>query len=301
MATVYQAASARRHDTHVHERYTTYQEPDTQVPPKARPVLNEISVNGVAVPEQEIMAEAQHHPAENPGAALTAAARALVVRELLKQEATRLGLAAGEASCRERHAAEDETLIGALIEREIDAPRATEEECLRFYRNNPDRFRSEDIYEARHILIAAHPDDAGARSRARHEAERLIGRLKEKPDEFAWLARSVSDCPSKEQDGNLGQVTRGSTVAEFEDALTGLSEGELCMQPVESRYGFHVVALDRRVPGETLPFELARPRIAAWLEAATWSKAVAQYVAILAARAEIRGIEINAAEGPLIQ
>ena len=67
MATVYQAATAHRHDAHGHGGYTTYQEPDTRVPPKARPVLKEISVNGVAVPEQDILAEAQHHPAENPG------------------------------------------------------------------------------------------------------------------------------------------------------------------------------------------------------------------------------------------
>ncbi len=301
MATVYQAATKPAHDHAGQGGYTTYQEPDTRVPPKARPVLKEISVNGVPVPEQEILAEAQHHPAENPGAAIVAAARALVVRELLGQEARRLGVAPAEQAGSSVRATEDDALIAALVEREIAVPRATEEECLRFYRNNPARFRSEDIAEARHILVAARPDDVQARSRARQEAERVIGRLREKPEEFAWLARSVSDCPSGEQGGNLGQLTPGSTVAEFEEALKQMSDGELFPRPVESRYGFHVIALDRRIPGETLPFELVQPRIAAWLEAATWSKAVSQYIAVLSSRAEIRGIEIGAAEGPLIQ
>lgn len=301
MATVYQAATARRHDTHEHGGYTTYQEPDTRVPPKARPVLTEVSVNGVAVAEQEILAEAQHHPSENPGAALVAAARALVVRELLRQEARRLALSPGEDPSANVRATEDEGLIGALIEREVAVPSATEEECLRFYRNNPGRFRSDDIFEVRHILIAVRPDEAEARLRARQEARRLIDRLNDRPEEFASLARSVSDCPSGEQGGNLGQVTRGSTVAEFEDALKGLSDGRLCMHPVESRYGFHVVALDRRIAGETLPFEIVRARIAAWLEAATWSKAVSQYIAVLASKADIRGIDIGGTSGPLLQ
>ena len=65
--------------------YDGYTEPDTKIPPKARPVLSEVSVNGVLIPETEILAEAQNHPAENPGMAAAAAARALVVKELLLQ------------------------------------------------------------------------------------------------------------------------------------------------------------------------------------------------------------------------
>ena len=42
-------------------------------------------------------------------------------------------------------------------------------------------------------------------------------------------------------------------------------------------------------------------RIAAWLEASTWSKAVSQYISILAGKADIRGISLGVAEGPLVQ
>ena len=75
------------------ESYSTYQEPDTRVPPKAGPVIPRISVNGTPVAERDILAEAQNHPAKNPGAALRAAAEALVIQELLWQEASRLGIA----------------------------------------------------------------------------------------------------------------------------------------------------------------------------------------------------------------
>ncbi len=86
------------------DSYSTYQEPDTRIPPKARPVLDAVSVNGVEIDESEILAEAQNHPAENPGAALLAAARALVVRELLLQRAVELNLApAREETADGRH------------------------------------------------------------------------------------------------------------------------------------------------------------------------------------------------------
>ena len=37
------------------------------------------------------------------------------------------------------------------------------------------------------------------------------------------------------------------------------------------------------------------------LEAASWSKAVQQFIAVLAAEATIEGIEITGADGPLVQ
>lgn len=75
---------------HVHaptDSYSGYQEPDTSVPPKAKPLFHKVSVNGVEIPEHVILSEAQNHPAENPGAALLAAARALAVRQLLLSRA----------------------------------------------------------------------------------------------------------------------------------------------------------------------------------------------------------------------
>jgi peptidyl-prolyl cis-trans isomerase C len=285
------------------EGYSGPVEIDTRVPPKARPVLDAISVNGVPVPETDIFAEAQNHPADNPGQALIAAARALVVRELLLQEARRLGIEAPARPSGGSGQTEtaDDAAIGELVEREVKTPSASETECRRFYDNNPARFQSDTLYEARHILLAAPPNDAAARRVARKQAQQLVERLTSSPDEFAALAAEHSACPSREAGGNLGQLTRGSTVPEFESALERMQEGELLAEPVESRFGFHIILLERKIPGERLPFELVQQRIESWLEATSWSKAVAQYIAILAGRAEISGIDIAAAAGPLTQ
>jgi len=57
--------------------------------PRAR-----VSVNGVVIPHETIARETQNHPAQSPAAAWQGAARTLVVRELLLQEADRLGIVA---------------------------------------------------------------------------------------------------------------------------------------------------------------------------------------------------------------
>ena len=286
----------------VKDSYSTYQEPDTRVPPKARSVLDAVTVNGVAIAESDILAEAQNHPAENPGAALLAAARALAVRELLLQRARERQLAVSpECDAEGRSETDEDAAIRRLIEKEVSVPSATAEECLRFYENNRAKFRSEPIFEASHILIAADPADEQARAAARGDAERLAVVLAEHPVEFETMARTYSACPSAAQGGNLGQLTRGSTVAEFERALVRMTEGEITARPVESRFGFHIIRLERRIDGEPLPFDLVQARIAGWLEASTWSKAVSQYIAILAADAVITGIDLLGADGPLVQ
>lgn len=305
MATLYQNPSLKRlsaDPAKPETGYDGYIEPDTTIPPKSRPVLSEISVNGISIPEAEVLAEAQNHPADTPGAALIAAARALAVRELLLQEARRLGVdPSPDADANGRKETPEDAAIRLLIEHEVSAPSASEEECHRFYENNAARFRSKPIWEARHILLAASPADQSARNAARAEAEALIAHLAERPEDFPIQAAEHSACPSREQGGNLGQLTPGSTVAEFERAVETLREGELLMHPVETRFGFHVLFLERKIEGALLPFEQVAGRIAGWLEAASWSKAVAQYIAVLAGRAEIKGIDLSSAQGPLVQ
>jgi len=303
MATIYRNPSlAPPSEPQNESGYSTYREPDTRIPPKAGPVITEISVNAVTIPESEILAEAQNHPAENPGGALRAAAQALVIRELLWQEALRLGLGfAPSVDDAGRRETERDAAIRVLMDREVQSPSATEEECRRYYDRHPEKFRTEPLFEARHILIAAPESDKQARQGAREQAETLCRLLADRPDKFAALARGHSACPSRDQGGNLGQLTRGSTVAGFEEALAGMREGEISAAPVASRFGYHIIALDRRIDGRHLPYEMVAERIAAWLEASAWSKAVSQYISVLAGRADIRGIALNGADGPLVQ
>lgn len=261
-----------------------------------------VSVNGVAIPQDAISAEAQQHPAASPAEAFRQAARALVVRELLLGEARSLGLEPVPAKDdRGRRETDEDALIRELLEREIASPKADHAACRRYYDSNPARFASDTIFEARHILLAASLEDAPGRARAKAGAETIIAELTADPSQFAMLARKHSACPSKEQGGNLGQLTHGSTVPEFETILKALQPGQMCTVPVPTRFGYHVIQLDRVIPGARLPFDAVQDRIAVYLEASSWSRGVSQYIGLLAGKAKIIGIDINGANGALVQ
>lgn len=264
--------------------------------------METIVVNGTEIPPAVIAAEIQNHPAASADKARADAICALVVRELLLQEARRLGLAPDPMVDEDgRRETDDEALIRQLFDREVAVPDVDDASCRRYYANNLNRFRSQDIFEAAHILLSASPADAEAYKAAAREAKAILSTVMDDPKSFAGIARQRSDCPSGKDGGCLGQVTRGQTLPEFETFLFALEEGQLSPVPVKTRYGIHVLRLDRRIEGRTLPFDLVKAKIAAYLENASWRLAVSQYIRILAGRAEIKGVDLAGAESPLVQ
>lgn len=261
-----------------------------------------VRVGEVAIPPAAIAAEAQNHPAPDAASAWTEAAEALAVRQLLLAEAERIGIeGGGRCDAQGRLLAADDARIDALLEREVRVPQATEVEARRFYDRHRERFASETLVEAEHILFSANPADEFNYSLAVGDARMAIRAVQADPACFAELARARSACPSKEQGGNLGQIGSGQTVAEFETALFALAEGELCREPVRTRFGVHVIRAGRRAEGKQLPFEAVEATIRDYLEEAATRKAVAQYLSILASQTTIVGVDLPIADGPLVQ
>lgn len=248
-------------------------------------------VGGREIPAAAIAAEAQFHPAPSAEAAWLKAARALAVRQLLLDEAGRREIAGADPHDATGRAVTDEdALIDALLEREIRTPEADEATCRRFYERHPERLSSPTMVEAAHILIAADEVDDFATGLAIGDARTLIRQLQAEPARFAELAQAHSACPSRAQGGSLGQVSPGQMVRAFEEALFGLPENSLCAQPVKSRFGVHVIRSGRRAEGRQLPFEAVHRSIADYLEEASYRRAVAQYIGILASHAGVGGV-----------
>ncbi|MBY0323410.1 MAG: peptidyl-prolyl cis-trans isomerase [Reyranella sp.] len=266
----------------------------------ARPLP--VSVNGVAIASADIARETQHHASPDPDEAWALAARALAIRELLRQEADRLGIEAEPIEDGEgRRETPQEARDRALVEREVVVPQADDAACRRYFEQNRRRFRTPDLYEVAHILLSAAPGDAAARQAARDAAEVLIAELRERPADFAAAAARHSACPSSAQGGNLGQIGPGQTVVEFETAMRSMLPGAIHPQPVETRYGLHVVRLERRIDGRELPYEAVRQRIADYLDEAVHRRALRQYVTVLASRAVVTGVDLGGPTGPLVQ
>jgi peptidyl-prolyl cis-trans isomerase C len=262
--------------------------------PTGRPV--NVVVNGVSIARDEIVREMQHHPAGKPIAAWQQAARALVIRELLMQEARRLAIEPQPLTEDGRRETDEEAIMRGLVDREVVVPQADEETCRRYYDRHQSQFRSPDIYEAAHILFAARPADKDAYAAARAEAEGVLAALIERPESFSTMAEAYSACSSAAHGGNLGQITTGQTTPEFEQALIALAPGEMCAEPVATRYGFHIIRLDRKHEGQLLPYELVASRIADYLNESVRRRADAQYIARLVSAAKIEGIDLADAD-----
>ena len=236
-----------------------------------------ITVNGVAV-------DAAGH----------ASPQAAAVRELLRQRAVAEGHAASEASGDEADAA-----IERLLEREVATPEPGEEECQRYYDAHPAEFASGELAFARHILVQVTPGAPVPAIRAK--AELTLAELAKDFSKFEPFARELSNCPSGQQGGNLGQLGRGETVPEFEQALFNGAYTGIYPQLVKTRFGFHVLAVDRREPGRKIPFDAAREKIAQRLRERVMHRALQQYVSVLAGQAEVRGVDLDAATSPLVR
>jgi peptidyl-prolyl cis-trans isomerase SurA len=96
---------------------------------------------------------------------------------------------------------------------------------------------------ARHILIKT--NELVSESEARSRLLALKERLENKAD-FAALARAHSEDASAAKGGDLGWLSPGDTVPEFERAMNALKPGEVS-DPVQTPFGWHLIqVLERR-------------------------------------------------------
>jgi peptidyl-prolyl cis-trans isomerase C len=247
--------------------------------------LPEIRVNGVLLGESLYAQELQYHHARDFESARQKAGQALVVRQLLVDELEKDR--AGDESI-----TDEEEAIQALLEKNVSCQEPSEEDCRRYFESNPDRFKSQPLLEVDHILLAALQDDFSERDQANKNALSIIEQLKADPALFPALAEQFSDCPSKKTGGSLGQIGKGQTVPEFEKQIMRLPVG-LAENPIESRYGFHVVRLKKRIEGRPLEYDMIAEKIKSYLTQKASHLSIQAYIQSLVERASIEGIQIG--------
>ncbi len=255
------------------------------------PVL--VRVADVDISEAEIAREMQHHIDADPHVSRKLAAQALAVRVLLQKEIERLAIHADAVPIDSE--TQEEAAIRVLLDRELPIPATEESACRRYYENNRERLHTPDRVLVRHILLAAAPDDVPARLKARDHAEQLIAELQEFPERFTEMAMRFSDCPSKDQGGELGWISHGQTTPEFERQLFMLRDG-LAGLSVESRWGYHVVDIQQHERGQALAFEECAERIARYLDLQSRQNAIQNYLQVLSAHYGVHGVEMSVSE-----
>lgn len=225
--------------------------------------------------------------------------------ELLRQTAQRAGLldradAATADGVISEAAAE---AIDALLERELKVPEPTEEACVRHHAAHESAYRAGERVRVRHILFAVTPGVDVAALRKKAEPIFLDVRCHDGSgaDAFAEAARKWSNCPSGERGGDLGWLESGDCAPEFARELFGRSEIGVLPRLVHSRFGLHVVEVLAREPGAARPFEVVRGAVATALRQQAFVTALRQYLSVLAGEADVEGVELEAADTPLVR
>ncbi len=162
-----------------------------------------------------------------------------------------------------------------------------DQEIQQFYKDNKDQFTTPEGKEVRHILISVTPeDDAATQKEKLAKAEEIRGRLVEKKDDFAETAKTASDCPSKANGGNIGVVTKGSTVKPFEEAVFSQKVGEIG-PIVKTRFGYHIIEVLKEQKEGTVPLAEVKASIADHLISKKKEETLKAYIDSLKSKAKI--------------
>jgi len=163
---------------------------------------------------------------------------------------------------------------------------ATDKEISKFYNENKDKFTERAGAHVRHILVKLEKTDDDkikAEKKAKIEGirKKLIGGA-----DFAELAKSDSDCPSKEKGGDLGVIGKGETVKQFEKAA--FTQAKNVIGPiVVTDYGYHILQVLDRQEEKVRKLEEVKKNIAAYLENEKKKEAVTSLIKRLRAEAKI--------------
>ena len=249
-------------------------------------------VNGVALNTREEMVSAEE-------------LRQRACTELLRQAAQAAGLldisdsAAGDGVI--STAASD--AIEVLLERNLAVPEPSDADCRRYYAAHESSFRKGERVRARHILFAVTPGVDVVALRKQAEPVFLDVRCHDgqTADRFADAARQWSNCPTGADGGDLGWLAAEDCAPEFARELFGHSEVGVLPRLVHSRFGLHVVEVLEREHGVVQSFESVRGAVENSLRQQAFMTALRQYLLLLAGNAAVEGVDLDAADTPLVQ
>jgi peptidyl-prolyl cis-trans isomerase C len=181
----------------------------------------------------------------------------LINREILMQEANKLGLADNQDVKAQLEMARQSIVIRALVADFLKKNPVKDADIQAEY----DKFKAQagdKEYHARHILVDTED-----------EAKAIIAKLKGGA-KFEDLAKQSKDTGSAANGGDLDWASPSSFVKPFSDAMVALQKGQITETPVKSQFGYHVIKLEDTRPAKVPALEEVKPQIAESLQQKKW-------------------------------
>lgn len=184
----------------------------------------------------------------------------LYVRRALAAEAERTGLDKDPLVAVQLRQARERVLsdarLAAIDRAATPADAVLTANARDLYRATPEKFSAPAQTRAHHILITRSED-----GKARDKTEALLAQIKGGASFEALAGEHSADLATARNGGDLGWISAGTVVKEFEDALAALKKPGELSPVVETQFGFHIVRLDARRVAGVRPFEEVRPEI----------------------------------------
>ncbi|MDD4879620.1 MAG: peptidylprolyl isomerase [Candidatus Omnitrophica bacterium] len=166
----------------------------------------------------------------------------MINQKLLYAEASKLNFDRDPGVQKQLDDIKKEIIIKAYLKKEIEEKvKVTDEDAKKYYDANKDKFKEPEKIKVSHILV-----DSEA------EAKDILAKLKGGAD-FAALAKEKSKDPSKDKGGEVGLLSKGQTVPEFEQAAFALQPGQLS-GVVKTQFGYHIIKVDEKQPEKTMAY-----------------------------------------------
>lgn len=146
---------------------------------------------------------------------------------------------------------EKDMTISALQKKLLeDVKPATEEQAADYYEKNKKEFVVPASYQVRHILVLTEGKEGDSGKidlEARTKALAILEQIKQGGD-FAELAKQKSEDPGSASQGGTFTFSPGDAVPEFEAAAKALKPGEITKEPVKTKYGYHIIKMEKVTP-----------------------------------------------------
>lgn len=240
-----------------------------------------------------------HAPGKRPAAEEL---RQRACTELLRQAAQREGMLSTtdapsvDGAISEAAAA----AIDAHIDRAVHVPPPSDASCRRHFAANARAYAKGERLHLRHILFAVTPGVDVAVLRRRAEATLLELRCDDGTG-FPTAARTLSNCPSGAEGGDLGWLAAADCASEFAKEVFAHAGLGVLPRLVHSRFGLHIVEVLAREPGTVPEYDTVRDAVATTLTRQGFVTALRQYLRVLAGQAQIEGVDLEGARTPLVQ
>lgn len=222
-------------------------------------------VNGVSIPQARVdirvKAAVAQGQADNPE--LRKAIREDMINlEVMVQEATKLGLNKNEDVIQETELARQQVLIRAFVQDYAKNHPISEDQLKQEYDRLKAKLGTKE-YNVRHILVDTE-----------EEAKAIIALLAKKGNKFEKLAERSKDAGSAAQGGSLGWAVPSNFVPPFTNAVLNLKKGERTKEPVQTDFGWHIIAVDDIRDLKVPSFDDLKPQLQQRLQQQSIKKAI---------------------------